>query len=153
MAGTALYPSGMPRLPGFGDLVGLLTAQAEALTALPVTLARLNRSLVALTRSIDEGRATLASVQRVAARAEALLDELAEPAAELRPGLRRLARLLDDPRLEQVPETVERLSQDLVPLVAGLQRTQAQMATLAAALPGASLLRWPRRASDPDDAL
>ena len=54
-------------------------------------------------------------------RLEGVLDEVEEPVKDLAPGLRRLARMLDDPAVSEVPETVRRIREDLLPLFATLR--------------------------------
>lgn len=151
----------MPRLPGPADVLRLLQAQTEALAALPGTLVSLNRSIRALARAVEHAGETIDTVHRVANRADALLAELDEPLREMGPALRRAAALLNDPAVEKLPETLDRLN-DIAPIIQGLTDTQAKVATIAASterimafaddttmrlqsLPGASLLRRPRR--------
>jgi hypothetical protein len=52
----------------------------------------------------------------------------------LRPGLERLARVLDDPAVDTIPDTVRKLSDDLVPLVHGLREAQARMGSVTGLL-------------------
>ena len=153
----------MPRLPGLSDVIAVLQAQTEALAALPGTLVALNRSMRSLAGTIEQSGETFAAVQRVAVRAEGLLEDLEQPLRELAPALQRLSVLLSDPAIEAVPDTLRKLSDEALPVIQGLAETQVKVASIAAsterimtfaddatarfqALPGASLLRrTPRR--------
>lgn len=155
----------MPRLPGPGDLIGVLQTQAEALAALPATLAALNRSVRGLADTVGQARETVATVQRLATRMDGLLDELEEPVRALAPGLTRLAAVLDDPAVATLPETLLQAQADVLPVLRGLRDTQVKVAGIAtttdrlvslvdaggrlAGLPGAALLGL-RRANAPD---
>ena len=113
---------GMPRIPGLSELIALLQAQTEALTQLPRTLTDLNaavRELIVATRVATE---TIQSAQRTAGRLEGLVDELEEPLRALRPGLERVGKVLDDPAIDTVPDTLRTVADDLLPLVHGLRQ-------------------------------
>ncbi len=113
---------GMPRIPGLSELVDVLQKQTEAMAQLPRTMADLNgavRELVAATRVATE---TIASAQRTAERLEDLVEELEEPVRALRPGLERVGRVLDDPAIDTVPDTLRTVADDLLPLVHGLRQ-------------------------------
>lgn len=126
----------MPRLPGVGDIVGLLRAQTEALIELPATVASLQRAVRALADTVTVGAETLLVVQKLALRIDALVDELEGPVLALAPGLRRTAAVLDDPIVETIPDTIRRLQNEAMPLLRAISETQARLA----AFPGASLL-------------
>ena len=147
----------MARLPGIGDLLGVLQAQTEALAALPQTLATLNRSVRGLAESVTQAREAVGAVQRLAVRADALFEELEEPVRELAPGLRRLAVVLNDPVIDELPDTMRTLQADVLPVLRQFRETQEKIAGIAATtdqvmamvdetgrrlstLPGASLL-------------
>lgn len=113
---------GLPRIPGLSELVDVLREQTEALAHLPRTIADLNgavRDLVAATRVATE---TITSAQRTAERLEGLVEELEEPVRALRPGLERVGRVLDDPAIDTVPDTLRTVADDLLPLVHGLRQ-------------------------------
>ena len=113
---------GLPRIPGLSELVDVLQKQTEALAQLPRTLTELNdavRELIAATRVATE---TVASAQRTAERLEGLVEELEEPVRALRPGLERVGRVLDDPAIDTVPDTLRTVADDLLPLVHGLRQ-------------------------------
>ena len=134
----------MPRIPGLGELLGLLQAQTEALAQLPRTLADLNGTVRELTAATTSARQTIESAQRMAERLEALVDELEEPVRALRPGLVRLGKVLDDPAVDTVPDTLRRIHDDLMPLVSGLRQAQTRMGSMA------GLLRRRDRPGDDD---
>ena len=113
---------GLPRIPGLSELVDVMQRQTEALAQLPRTLTDLNdavRELVAATRVATEA---IASAQRTAERLEGLVEELEEPVRALRPGLERVGRVLDDPAIDTVPDTLRTVADDLLPLVHGLRQ-------------------------------
>jgi ABC-type transporter Mla subunit MlaD len=136
--------AGLPRLPGLSQAVSIVSTQAGALARLPRTLLELNSSILRLVEGLGSARDTMASLAQVAARMERVLEELEEPVIALRPGLERLARVLDDDSIDDVPETLRSIREDVLPLLAGLRDTQSRVNALATVLPGASLL-FPRR--------
>ncbi|SES84441.1 hypothetical protein [Geodermatophilus poikilotrophus] len=122
---------GLPRIPGLSELVDVLQKQTEAMAQLPRTLADLNsavRELITATRVATE---TIASAQRTAERLEGLVDELEEPVRALRPGLERVGRVLDDPVVDTLPDTLRTVSDDLLPLVHGLRQATDRVGTVA----------------------
>jgi ABC-type transporter Mla subunit MlaD len=125
---------GVPRIPGLSELLALLQAQTEALAQLPRTLTELNgavRELIAATKAAGE---TIASAQRTAERLEELVEELEEPVRALRPGLERVGRVLDDPVVDTVPDTLRRIHDDLMPLIAGLRQAQTRVGSVTGML-------------------
>jgi ABC-type transporter Mla subunit MlaD len=136
----------IPGVPGLGELLELLQKQTEALAQLPRTLTELTSTVRELVATTASARDTVASAQRTADRLEQLVEELEEPVRALRPGLERLARVLDDPAVDTIPDTVRQLSSDLVPLVHGLREAQARVGTVT----GLLTRRRPRPDS-PDD--
>lgn len=152
---------GMPRVPGLSELVELMRAQTEVLAMLPRTMVELNRSVLRLTETLASARETVASTQRLTERLSHVVDELEEPVLALRPGLERLAVVLDDPSVSTVPATLRSLQDEVLPLLVELRETQGKVRAVAtfaeeagvrlAAFPGASLLRPRRRPTDPGD--
>ena len=124
----------MPRIPGLSELLSLLQTQTEALAQLPRTLSDLSGAVRALTAATTAARETVESAQRVAERLEALVDELEEPVRTLRPGLERVGRVLDDPAVDTVPDTLRRIHDDLMPLISGLRQAQARMGSVTGLL-------------------
>lgn len=140
----------LPRIPGLSHGVALVSAQAQALAQLPRTLVELNRSVLRLADAFGSARETMATVADVTARMERVAAELEEPLLALRPGLERLARVLDDPAVDTLPETLRSINEDVLPLLKGLRDTQSKVNSLATVLPGASMLfaRRPRGANE-----
>lgn len=135
---------GVPRIPGLGELLALLQTQTEALSQLPRTLADLTGTVRELTQATTMARETIASAQQIAERLQDLVDELEEPVRALRPGLERVGRVLDDPAIDTVPDTLRRIHDDLLPIVHGLRQAQTRVGSVT------GLLR--RRPREEDDA-
>jgi hypothetical protein len=119
------------RMSGFSELMALLQAQTEALAQLPRTIADLQGTVRTLTEATTAARETIASAQRTGERLETLVKELEEPVRALRPGLDRVGRVLNDPVVDTIPDTLLRIRDDLVPLVAGMRHAQVRMNSLA----------------------
>ncbi|CAA9237355.1 MAG: hypothetical protein AVDCRST_MAG41-1264 [uncultured Corynebacteriales bacterium] len=111
----------MPSLPTPGQVFKLARAQAEAVVALPAALVSLTRAVGSLDGTIREARETVVRMQRIGERLESILDEVEQPVKDLAPGLRRVGAVLDDPEVSNLPETVRRVREDLLPLVATLR--------------------------------
>ena len=145
---------GMPRIPGLTELLTQLQAQTEALGQLPKTMTELNaavRELIAATAVATE---TISSAQRTAERLEQLVDELEEPVRALRPGLERVGRVLDDPAVETVPDTLRRIHDDLMPLIGSLRQAQSRVGAVTGMLRrrGRAEAGHPPEAEVPTDA-
>jgi ABC-type transporter Mla subunit MlaD len=125
---------GIPRIPGLSELLSLLQAQTEALAALPRTLSDLNGTVRELTEATTMARDTIASAQRTAERLEDLVEELEEPVRALRPGLERVGKLLDDPVVDTIPDTLRQIHDDLMPLIHGLRQAQTRMGSVTGLL-------------------
>jgi len=137
---------GMPRIPGLSELLALLQTQTEALAQLPRTLSDLNGTVRELTQATTTARETIESAQRIAGRLEDLVEELEEPFRALKPGLERVGRVLDDPAVDDVPDTLRRIHDDLMPLIHGLRQAQTRMGSVTGIL-----RRRPRDDDHPDD--
>jgi ABC-type transporter Mla subunit MlaD len=124
----------MPRIPGLSELLSILQTQTEALSQLPRTLSDLNGTVRELTEATTMARDTIASAQRIAERLEELVDELEEPVRALRPGIERMGKVLDDPAVDTVPDTLRRINEDLMPLIHGLRQAQARVGSVAGLL-------------------
>jgi ABC-type transporter Mla subunit MlaD len=135
----------MPNIPGFGDVLSLMQKQTELLAQLPRTLADLNKTIRELTEATAKARETIESAQRITERLEGVVEELQQPVRALKPGLERVGRVLDDPAVDTVPETLRRIHDDLMPLVSGLRHAQARVGSVTGAL-----RRRPRSAGAPD---
>ncbi|MGZ4538004.1 MAG: hypothetical protein ACXVX8_01080 [Blastococcus sp.] len=137
---------GMPRIPGLSDLLALLQMQTEALAQLPRTLSDLNGTVRELTDVTRMARDTIASAQRTAERLEELVEELEEPVRALRPGLARVGKVLDDPVVDTIPDTLHRIHDDLMPLIHGLRQAQTRMGSVTGLL-----RRRPHHEDEEDD--
>ena len=124
----------MPRIPGLSELLSLLQTQTEALSQLPRTLSDLNGTVRELTEATTMARDTIASAQRIAERLEDLVNELEEPVRALRPGIERVGKVLDDPAVDTVPDTLRRINEDLMPLIHGLRQAQSRVGSVAGML-------------------
>src|SRR5215218_9205584 len=133
----------MPRIPGLSELLSILQTQTEALAQLPRTLSDLSGTVKELTAATIMARDTIASAQRIAERLEDLVEELEEPVRALRPGIERVGKVLDDPAVDTVPDTLRRINEDLMPLIHGLRQAQSRVSSVA------GLLR--RRPRDEED--
>jgi hypothetical protein len=63
----------------------------------------------------------------------------------LKPGIERVGRVLDDPVVDTVPDTLRRIQEDLVPLIHGLRVAQNRVGSVT------GLLRRRPRDEDEDD--
>jgi ABC-type transporter Mla subunit MlaD len=134
---------GMPRIPGLSDLLSLLQTQTEALAQLPRTLTDLQGTVRELTEATTMARETIESAQRIAERLEVLVEELEEPVRALKPGLERVGRVMDDPAVDTIPDTLRHIHDDLMPLIATLRQAQTRVGSVT------GLLR--RRPRDDDE--
>ena len=130
----------MPRIPTPTDLMKAAQAQTEALLQLPTLLIQLTQQV----RSLTDG---LAALSNLAVRVDTVMDEL-------EPGLLRLARALDNPAIDALPETIRQIQENALPVIKQLRDTQARIAAIAdstgrlASLPGAAFFRGKPRAED-----
>ena len=147
----------MARLPGIDSLFGVLQAQTEALAQLPAAVASLTHAVRGLGEVVGQARDTIVTVNRLATRLDALVEELEEPLMALAPGLRRIAVVLDDPLVDTLPDTLRTVQADVLPVLRTLADTHEKVAFIAgqtdrimgfidetgrtfAGLPGAALL-------------
>jgi ABC-type transporter Mla subunit MlaD len=124
----------MPRIPGLSDLLILLQTQTEALAQLPRTLSDLTGTVRELTQATSRARDTIDAAQRITERLERLVEELEEPVRALRPGLERVGRVLDDPAVDTVPDTLRQIHDDLMPLIHGLRQAQSRVGSVTGLL-------------------
>jgi ABC-type transporter Mla subunit MlaD len=151
----------MARIPGIdgvvGSLLGVLQAQTEALQALPSTVQSLTSAVKNLAEIAATTKDTVAALQRLTMRIDAMAVELEPALMALAPGLTRLAAVLDDPVVEEIPETLKQVQKDILPVLRTLAETHERVAFIAgsterimtfvdetsrtiAGLPGAALL-------------
>lgn len=121
----------MARLPGIDGVFAVLQAQTEALAALPGAVFGLTGAVRGLVDAAGQARDTLTAVQRLTVRLDALVDELEEPVRALAPGLRRLAVVLDDPVVDDLPDTLRRVQSDVLPVLRTLADTHERVAFIA----------------------
>ncbi|PRY49789.1 hypothetical protein LY71_105234 [Geodermatophilus tzadiensis] len=119
---------GMPKIPGFTELLTALQAQTEALAQLPRTLTELNGAVRELIAATSTATSAISSAQRTAERLETLVGELEEPVRALKPGLERVGRVLDDPAVDAVPDIIRTIDEDLMPMIATLRQAQSRVA-------------------------
>src|SRR4051794_38321633 len=153
----------MAKLPGidsvFNGVVGMLQAQTEALTALPGTVTALTQAVRGLAETVTRMNAMLVRI-------DGIVTELEEPLKALAPGMQRVAAVLDDPMVEEIPETLKQVQADILPVLRTLADTHERVAVIAgsterlmsfvddtsrtlAGLPGAALLGRRRSARIP----
>jgi ABC-type transporter Mla subunit MlaD len=154
------------RIPGIDGVFAVLQAQTEALAALPGTVTALTSAVRGLADVVNQSRETLTAVNRLAVRMDALVEELEEPLRALAPGMTRLAVVLDDPIVEEMPETLRKVQQDVLPVLRTLADTHERVAFIAgsterimtfvddtgrtlAGIPGAALLGRRRQGGAP----
>lgn len=121
----------MARIPGIDGLFSLLQAQTEALAALPSTVSALNGAVRGLVDVATQSRETVAALHRLAVRMDSLVEELEEPMRALAPGLTRLAAVLDDPIVEELPDTLRKVQEDVLPVLRTLADTHERVAFIA----------------------
>ena len=156
----------MARIPGIDGAFSVLQAQTEALAQLPAAVAGLTSAVRGLGETVNAARETLAAVQRLAVRMDALAEDLEEPLRALAPGLTRLAAVLDDPVVDELPDTLRRIQGDVLPVLRTLADTHERVAFIAgsterimtfvdetsrtlAGIPGAALLGRRKPAARP----
>ncbi len=121
----------MARIPGIDGLFALLQAQTEALATLPATVASLTGVVRSLADVVGQTRDTVVTVNRLALRLDSLVEELEEPLKALAPGLTRLAVVLDDPVVEEMPDTLRKVQADVLPVLRTLADTHERVAFIA----------------------
>jgi ABC-type transporter Mla subunit MlaD len=161
------------KIPGVDSVVtgviAVLQAQTEALAALPGAVQSLSASVRNLAEVTAGAKETVVTLHRLAVRADSVVAELEEPLKALAPGLRTLARILDDPIVETVPETLAQVQRDILPVLRTLADTHERVAFIAgqterimsfvddtgrtlASIPGAALLGRGRKPAAPPPA-
>ena len=128
---TVPYASQVARIPGIDGAFSVLQAQTEALAALPAAVTALTSAVRGLGETVHSARETLAAVQRLAVRMDALVEELEEPVKALAPGLARLAVVLDDPVVDELPDTLRKVQADVLPVLRTLADTHERVAFIA----------------------
>jgi ABC-type transporter Mla subunit MlaD len=119
------------RIPGIDGAFSILQAQTEALAQLPAAVTALTGAVRGLGETVQSARETLAAVQRLAVRLDALVEEMEEPVRALAPGLARLAVVLDDPVIDELPDTLRKVQADVLPVLRTLADTHERVAFIA----------------------
>lgn len=153
------------KIPGVDSVVNgvlssvtsVLQAQTEALAALPGAVQSLSSAVKNLAEATAGARDTIVTMNRLMKRVDAIVTDLEEPLKALGPGLNRMAKLLDDPVITAVPETLAQIQRDVLPVLRTLADTHERVAFIAgstdrimsfiddtsrtiASIPGAALL-------------
>ena len=160
----------MAKIPGVDSVVtgviAVLQAQTEALAALPGAVQALSASVRNLAEVTAGAKETVVTLHRLAVRADSVVAELEAPLKALAPGLQTMARILDDPIVETVPETLAQVQRDILPVLRTLADTNDRVAFIAgqterimsfiddtgrtlASIPGAALLGRGRKPAAP----
>jgi hypothetical protein len=119
------------RIPGIDNAFSVLQGQGEALAGLPAAITSLTAAVRGLGETISTARETLVAVQRLTVRLDALVEELEEPVRALAPGLARLAVVLDDPVVEELPDTLRTVKSDVLPMLRTLADTHERVTFVA----------------------
>jgi hypothetical protein len=115
------------RIPSLRVVVRVGIEQVEALAALPGTIVLLNRSLTTVAQTAHR-------LDELVRRLDRLTQPLEAPIAALAPRLDALAPLLDEELIESLAAAIESVPRTAVPALELLGESQAQMASIAAAL-------------------
>ncbi|HVM28366.1 MAG TPA: hypothetical protein VM433_11955 [Mycobacteriales bacterium] len=125
----------MARIPGIDGAFALVQAQTTeslaALAQLPGAVTALTGAVRSLGETVQAARETFAAVQRLAVRLDGLVEELEEPVRALAPGLQRLAVVLDDPVVDELPDTLRKVQADVLPVLRTLADTHERVAFIA----------------------
>jgi ABC-type transporter Mla subunit MlaD len=134
------------KIPGLDlvttGVVSVMQAQTAALAALPGAVESLSAAVRNLAEVTAGAKETVERMNRLAAKCEALVDELT-------PGLHRVASVLDDPVVSDLPDVVTQVRRDMLPVLRTLADTNERILSLAS-LPGASTLLGWRRPATPE---
>jgi hypothetical protein len=149
------------KIPGVDNVVtgvlSVLQAQTEALAALPGAVQSLSASVRNLAEAAAGAKETVVTMNRLVQRMDSIVTELEEPLKGLAPGMRTMAKILDDPVVETLPDTLAQVQRDILPVLRTLADTNERVAVIAgsterlmafaddagrtlAGLPGAALL-------------
>lgn len=125
----------MAKLPGIDSLVGgalsALQSQTDALAALPAAVQGLTGAVRGLVEVASSARDTVLAVNRLVVRVDAIVAELEAPLLALAPGLQKMAAVLDDPVVAEIPQTLARVQRDILPVLRTLADTHERVAFIA----------------------
>ena len=115
------------KIPTVSDAVRFGAEQAEALAALPGSLALLNRSLTNFAQ-------TVARLDKLVQRLDRHTEPLEEPLTALAPRLQALVPLLDEELMSSLPAVLDSVNRNAVPALELIGQTQAQVASIATSM-------------------
>jgi ABC-type transporter Mla subunit MlaD len=122
-------------IPGLDSVVGgvlsVMQAQTAALAALPGAVESLSAAVKNLAEATAGARDTVQTMNRLANRIESIVEELEEPLKALAPGMKRMAAVIDDPIISEVPEVLTQLQKDMLPVLRTIADTHKQVASIA----------------------
>lgn len=129
----------MAKIPGIDNVVGsvlgsvlaVLQAQTEALASLPAAVQSLSAAVKNLADATAEAKQTAQTVNRMVTRIDSIVTELEEPLKALAPGMTRMAKILDDPIVAALPETLAQVQRDILPVLRTLADTHERVAFIA----------------------
>ena len=125
----------MAKIPGVDSVIGgvlsVLQAQTEALAALPGAVQALSASVRNLADVTAGAKDTVVTLNRMINRVDSIVTELEEPLKALAPGMTRMAKILDDPIIGSVPETLAQVQRDILPVLRSLADTHEKVAFIA----------------------
>ena len=151
----------MAKIPGIDNVVtgvlAVLQAQTEALQALPAAVQSLSAAVRSLADAAASAKDTVQAANRLVVRMDGIVAELEKPLLAMAPGLTRVAAVLNDPVIGNLPETLAQVQRDILPVLRTLSDTHERVAFIAssterilgfvddtgrtlAGLPGAALL-------------
>lgn len=140
----SLYGGGMEIPKAWGPTLGwtdvgrMIQAQNRMLEQLPDTLIRLTELLDALVPAVADAAASMSAAARVTVQVEALVQEVDGPIRRLLPAIERLALALDDPAVDAVPDTLERIHRVVHPISNAVDRGAIRLAAVRARVHRAS---------------
>jgi ABC-type transporter Mla subunit MlaD len=112
-------------------MLSVLQAQSEALAALPGAVQSLSAAVKNLADATAGAKETVRTMNRLVGKMEGIVDELEAPLKALGPGMTRMAKILDDPIIASVPETVAQIQRDILPVLRTLADTNERVAFIA----------------------
>ena len=125
----------MAKIPGVDSVIGgvlsVLQAQTEALAALPGAVQSLSAAVKNLAEATAGAKDTIVTLNRMITRVDSIVTELEEPLKALAPGMARMAKVLDDPIIAMVPETMAQIQRDILPVLRSLADTHEKVAFIA----------------------
>jgi hypothetical protein len=123
------------KIPGvdsvLSGVLSVMQSQTEALAALPGAVQALSSAVKNLAEVTAGAKDTVVTLNRMIKRIDGIVTELEEPLKALGPGMTRMARVMDDPIISAVPETINRLQKDVLPVLRTISDTHKQVSMIA----------------------